>query len=628
MASLNISFDRHTGNVEIQLVENGITQESQRFWRELSSAALLANEQSSLGRARITIPWVGMLRFVRNMRNLAHVYGIAVNYDEESYQRLSRWVADINSVTNTSIISSQLGATADFHSLDEALESNHWDFSRRRLTGEQNRDLSKLLQMQNGANFSVPGAGKTTVALALHQITATRMAGLRLLVVSPKNAFSAWDDVIEDCLVAGSPRFTRLTGGQDAIARLLEGNPRYSIISYGQVSRIADLIISYLIEHPVHLILDESHRIKAGTSGSISTEILKLSPFAFRRDILSGTPRPQSQSDLEPQFEFLFPASDVQERIRTSSDLRSVIRPLYVRTKYSELGVPQPEPDPVTEEMSDGQRLLYSFLRDDVLRQHASPNSRAIPNPGSVMRLLQAAIDPQTAAEAIIKSGGNGNQTLLQICHSVLTEDIGPRLKSAIRIAQSTLNLGAKVVIWAPFTKTIDRLSTELSEHGSRVLYGATPTGESDEDGTRENIIKEFHQSDRCNVLIANPAAGGEGISLHKVCHHAIYVGRTYNATNYLQSRDRINRLGMPEGTRTRLTIIECRAPARIGSIDLSVRRRLDLKIRAMGDALDDDDLRDISFESDSADENLEDDFNLDDLKDLLDELRGSQQAP
>ena len=48
------------------------------------------------------------------------------------------------------------------------------------------------------------------------------------------------------------------------------------------------------------------------------------------------------------------------------------------------------------------------------------------------------------------------------------------------------------------------------------------------------------------DILIGNPKKGGEGISLHYNCHNAIYLDRTYNAAEYLQSRDRIHRIGMP----------------------------------------------------------------------------------
>jgi len=553
---------------------------------------------------------------MRAIHHLCRVEGIEIVYDEISKSRLASWVADANAAIHPGVQIAE-----DVANLEGLLTLAGWDLNKRVPTREQKRDISKLLNLRNGAVFSVPGAGKTTVALAVHQVLALRTPDLRLLVVAPKNAFRAWDEVIRDCLVDETPKFVRLVGGSEAILRLLESRPRYSIISYDQISRLTDSMISHLIQNPSHLILDESHRIKAGSAGVISSEVLRLSTFAFRRDILSGTPMPQSQSDLEPQFEFLFPACDLPTKIRIATSLRNAIRPLYVRTRYSELGIPRPVPSYIAIEMSESQRLLYSMLRDEVLRRHANGRQRQVIDRTSIMRLLQVAIDAQSGAEAVISNLRSSDDPLLKICTRVLDDGISPRIARAIQIARESVDAGKKIVIWAPFTSTIERLFLELTDLGSRKLYGATPTGDVAEKGTREQIINEFHESSDCNVLVANPAAGGEGISLHKVCHHALYVGRTYNATHYMQSRDRINRLGLPAGVTTTMTVLECQAPARVGSIDLSVRRRLDLKIKAMGDVLDDDDLRAIALESDDADQSLEDEFTFDDLVDLLAEL-------
>lgn len=57
----------------------------------------------------------------------------------------------------------------------------------------QARDLGRLLALSHGANFSVPGAGKTTVAYALYEAERQRRAIRRLLVVAPLSAFDAWE---------------------------------------------------------------------------------------------------------------------------------------------------------------------------------------------------------------------------------------------------------------------------------------------------------------------------------------------------------------------------------------------------------------------------------------------------
>ena len=91
---------------------------------------------------------------------------------------------------------------------------------------------------------------------------------------------------------------------------------------------------------------------------------------------------------------------------------------------------------------------------------------------------------------------------------------------------------------------------------------------------------------------MANPAAAGESISLHHVCRHAIYVDRTYNAGNFVQSRDRIHRYGEKDG------VITCRERDTFyyyltteGTIDDRVNTSLSRKINNMARLLEDDSL-------------------------------------
>jgi SNF2 family DNA or RNA helicase len=69
---------------------------------------------------------------------------------------------------------------------------------------------------------------------------------------------------------------------------------------------------------------------------------------------------------------------------------------------------------------------------------------------------------------------------------------------------------------------------------------------------TREAIIKEFHRPDSpFKVIIANPFAVAESISLHKACHNAIYLERSFNCAHFIQSKDRIHRYGLSPDVET-----------------------------------------------------------------------------
>ena len=65
---------------------------------------------------------------------------------------------------------------------------------------------------------------------------------------------------------------------------------------------------------------------------------------------------------------------------------------------------------------------------------------------------------------------------------------------------------------------------------------------------SREKIRKEFvNPKSGLDVLVANPAACAESISLHTTCHKALYYDLSYNLAQYLQSLDRIHRVGGSE---------------------------------------------------------------------------------
>lgn len=107
---------------------------------------------------------------------------------------------------------------------------------KRVLTDNQQNNISIIGRMPSAATFSVPGAGKTTEALAFFFLNAQPTD--KLLVVAPKNAFGAWDEQLADCMDDKRLSFVRLRGGEENIKRLLKDAPRFAIITYQQYPRV------------------------------------------------------------------------------------------------------------------------------------------------------------------------------------------------------------------------------------------------------------------------------------------------------------------------------------------------------------------------------------------------------
>jgi hypothetical protein len=85
--------------------------------------------------------------------------------------------------------------------------------------------------------------------------------------------------------------------------------------------------------------------------------------------------------------------------------------------------------------------------------------------------------------------------------------------------------------------------------------------------------------------------------------------------------------LGLKPNETTDIFVYRSKAPPEIGSIDLSVSRRLTEKIRNMQMLLDDPDLHEIAFDEEEADDPVDYDVSLQDIIDLISELEGKMPA-
>ena len=477
---------------------------------------------------------------------------------------------------------------------------------KRHLTNNQTCNLSKISHLPGAATFSVPGAGKTTEALAFFFLNATDAD--RLLVVAPKNAFSAWDEQLDACMGDDYGEFVRLRGGEAAIQTALQADPRFMLITYDQLPRVKNVIISLLSSGNVYMFLDESHRIKGGKQIKRADAILEMAHLPKRKLIMSGTPMPQSPKDLISQFLFLYPTKDVSET--TVIDL---IQPIFVRTTKGQLGIPKLDHKVVQVPMTQLQREIYKTLKSEVRRQlnpTLSDSSRyELRRIGKcVMKVMEFVSNPALLSNDMDYAFDRRVGALL------LASD-GPKIDYVCRRARELAATGKKVIIWSSFVQNVELIALRLSDLGAEFIHGGVDAGDENDFDTREGKIKRFHTDDTCKVLVANPAACSEGISLHKVCQNAIYLDRSFNAAHYMQSEDRIHRLGLAPDAKPQIEFVECE-----DSIDQVVRTRLEIKVRTMAQALEDTSLS-VEISSVDYDEEAEDCDSLtaDDAKAVID---------
>lgn len=536
-------------------------------WGQIRRACVEASDEFvDEGPLQFVLPWWSFLLTRQSIRYLASQYNLELSVDKEASQLLSR----------------ALNKAKEYHEEGKELYSSSEIKSElaargfvREITSEQERNIYKLIKFPSAATFSVPGAGKTTEALAyftLHQTTPTY-----LIVVSPKNAFAAWEEQVKNCLPSLSSDISRLTGGASNIRGLLAKPKRVLLITYQQIPTAIDLIGSFINQHSTMLFLDESHRMKRGTTGVIGKAILSLAHLPVNKLIMSGTPLPNSIQDLIPQFNFLYPEVKADEYT-----VKDQIQRVFVRTTKSELKLPRLDRILTPINLTDSQRYLYTLMRSEAAREAAQLKTtdrialRRFSR--SVLRLIQLVSNPMLLAKHPIAHEG--------ILGQILSEEDSPKIEYVCNRARELAFLGRKTVIWSTFVENVELIAARLSDLRAEFIHGGVEAGSEEEEDTREAKIRRFHDDPHTYVLVANPAACSEGISLHTVCHHAIYIDRNFNAAQFLQSEDRIHRFGLSQDQLTTVEIIY--SP---DTIDEIVDSRLRAKVKKMSEVLDDPDL-------------------------------------
>ena len=472
---------------------------------------------------------------------------------------------------------------------------------QRELKPFQERDLGHILALSHGANFSVPGAGKTTVAYALYTAERERGHVERLLVVAPLSAFDAWFTEAIACLNP-PPR----------VARMKRNVPKCEVllVNYQRLASRYEDIAGWVMERSTQVILDEAHRMKRGRSGEWGSACLDLSHLAVRRDVLTGTPAPQHPTDFIALLDFLWPHQATQILPRAAqqanppegvmADISQRLRPLFARTRKDELGLDPPMLRVELVEMKPLQAEIYAALCQRMRRAlAASQDHAALARMGHVVAyLLEAATNPALLAPALGGSAPSrvewpprplpSGSSLAQKVLNYGSHEVPRKFEKLATMIAANAAVGRKTLVWTNFVANLEELSARiLMPYQPALIYGAVPSGDEDADYvTRERELRRFRNDPNCQVLLANPAAMSEGVSLHEECHDAIYVDRTFNAGQYLQSIDRIHRLGLKPGTETRITFL-----VSVGTVDEVVDSRVRTKAERLAMMLSDPNL-------------------------------------
>jgi SNF2-related domain len=474
---------------------------------------------------------------------------------------------------------------------------------RRPLKPYQVPAVAHAVAVKNAANFSVPGSGKTTIVLSVFAILRARKEVQKLVVIGPRSSFQPWEDEFRACFFRKARRI-RISGAKPSRARLFHEaeDAELVLMTYQMANNDRDKLSRLLQHYRCLLVLDESHNIKRFEGGTWAPALIDIGVYAQRRIILTGTPAPNSMSDLWSQMTFLWPNPPIlgtREQFKAKmahegiDDVREQLLPYYWRIRKHDLHLPKPTFKRVRLRLRPYQLAIYRVLAAKVLSEVVkAPAERAklrVWRTARMVRLLQAASNPtlltQYSAEFQVPPLSAAGLSVDELIQHYPQYETPVKLEFAVKLAKEIVREDQKVLIWTSFVHNIRTLENSLSEFDPRIIYGDVPKDEDeDTEFNREKMIGEFRISDRYPILIANPSACAESVSLHRVCTHAIYVDRTFNAAHYMQSLDRIHRVGMNPGDKVFYYLLECR-----DTIDEVIDERLTEKETRMRRLLDDD---------------------------------------
>ena len=136
------------------------------IWERIVQRALAIENDYELAFNELSVPWVTVLSLVREFAPLQRQQGFILRPIGPAKDKINEFVRNYKAVREAR---STLTTTLSGDEINTRLCA--LNFTKRTLKSFQNRDLSHLLSIANGANFSVPGSGKTTVTLALYLLT-------------------------------------------------------------------------------------------------------------------------------------------------------------------------------------------------------------------------------------------------------------------------------------------------------------------------------------------------------------------------------------------------------------------------------------------------------------------------
>ncbi len=433
------------------------------------------------------------------------------------------------------------------------------------------------------------GLGKTLSVLSFFA-TLQRAEGYeRLLVVCPNSLTRNW--VREATSWFPHMKATVLAGNKAEKAWTLRLVAEGSVPCDVFVVNYEGVRLEYVTPELAHmassrktlLCIDESQRVKnpqAKTFKALST----IAPHCGRRVLLSGTPTPKDVSDLWAQMKLLdggkrfgrsfykwlgtvaelgtefsefavkkFIDYEVHEAIYRAQEV------MLRRRKERVIDLPAKTFSLREIELSGSQRERYDEIREGlILRMRSTSGEQFVRDITNILeeylRAVQVASNPR-----LIDPEWKGEPAKFLELDEIVTEVVREQ--------------GQKIVIWTNYLGNIRELVERYKDLGAAPFSGEVSAAD------REKTVRAFQTEEEPRVLVAVPAAGGVGITL-TAAQTAVYIDKTWNAEHWMQSVDRIHRIGQ-RGTVNVISLLSCKVDE---MIHWNLRRKEQGQAEVLGD--------------------------------------------
>lgn len=446
----------------------------------------------------------------------------------------------------------------------------------------QLRAIDECTNRNSYGLFFAPRCGKSgTVINILRQKCIKHGSLLKTLILTPLITLENWEKEIG--MHSKIKEITILKGSQkDRIKQFKKHpGPQILITNHEALAVMKDLVKEFHLWNPDFLILDESHRLKDGTSKRTKA-MIKLADQIKYKFILTGTPMLNSAMDIFSQFRIMlggFPEDYGLEKnfmtwrsryfydknasmpghihfpaweIRPSSfeELNKKIYKHAMRVKLEDcLDVPEEKDEFFEVDLSEEQRKHYEEMKEEFITYVGSEACVAT-------LALTKALRMQQIVSGFIKLEDG---TIKRFKNTPREEALKDFLESSCA--------DNKAIVWSVFRENYQQIKDICEELKLKYVEA---TGEISTEDKFKNM-KAFQEDPTVKVFIGHPKAAGIGIDLTASSYN-FFFSRDFNLGDYLQAKAR------PTGTKQKKIVRHIHLSAK-NTLDEIVTKSLANKI-------------------------------------------------